>query len=114
MKYTEYKYYKTYLYDPNHSFDRSCNRSIDEYRTLTKYDKIIEILSPIKWIDFCMLPRFHAEILINGRYFVIDEDIDNTFHFQENMDDGDIIYILDGCIKPVSFAKRVLKYINEL
>ena len=79
-----------------------------ELRKLIKFDKIINAIWEMdENADVCLISDlFHASYNIGDRWFVIDENPDNTYTLQENLDD-DILYIIDGCRYQKVLAKKI-------
>ena len=87
-----------------------------ELRKLIKFDKIINAIWEMdENADVCLISDlFHASYNIGDRWFVIDENPDNTYTLQENIENGDIVYIVDGCRYQKVLAKKVLQYLRNL
>ena len=88
----------------------------EEIKELLKFDKIINAIWEIdESADVCLIADlFHASYNIGDRWFVIDENPDNTYTLQENIENGDIVYIVDGCMYQKVLAKKVLQYLRNL
>ena len=86
-----------------------------ELRKLIKFDKIINAIWEMdENADVCFIADlFHASYNIGDRWFVIDQNPNNTYTLQENVDE-DIIYIVDGCRYQKVLAKKVLQYLKNL
>ena len=82
-----------------------------ETSELAKFDKIINAIWNIdKNSETSILDGlFHASFDIGDRWFVIEQNPNNTFTFQENKE-NDIVYILDGC----KYQKTLAKWISRL
>ena len=81
------------------------NKEISE---LKKFDKIINaIWSVDKNSDVCILSGLlHCSFIIVDRWFIVDQNPNNTFTLQRNIDE-DIIYIVDGCKYQGTIAKKI-------
>ena len=105
---------KSYInYNPsclpgNYEAIKAMARERVEIKELEKFDKIINAICDIDdGADVCFIAGlFHASYNIGERWFVIDENPDNTFTLQENLDE-DIIYIVDGCEYQGTIAKEI-------
>ena len=87
----------------------------EEVLKLKKYDKIInEVWNTDKNSETSIWDGlFYASFDIGDRWFVIDENPDKTFTFQENKYE-DIIYLIDGCKYQKSFVNKIIKIMNDL
>lgn len=106
---------KSYInYNPsclpgNYEAIKAMARERAEIKELEKFDKIINAIYSIdECADVCFIANlFHASYNIGDRWFVIDENPDNTYTLQENIENGDIIYIVDGCKYQGAIAKKI-------
>ena len=86
-----------------------------DFLDMVKYGKLIFNLNEIGDIEIMVENGlFHSDFLINNRWFVIDENPNKTYTLQENMENGDIVYLLDDCRYINSFAKNVLKLLQQM
>ena len=105
---------KRYInYDPsclpgNYEAIKSMAREGGEVKELEKFDKIINAICDIdENADVCIIAGlFNASYNVGKRWFVVDQNPDNTFTLQENIDE-DIIYIVDGCKYQGTISKEI-------
>ena len=88
----------------------------EEIKELLKFDKIINAIWEMdENADVCLISDlFHASYNIGDRWFVIDENPNKTYTLQENMENGDIVYLLDDCKYIKSYAKNVLQLLQQM
>ena len=87
----------------------------NDFLAMVKYDKLIFNLHEIGDVEIMVdNGLFHSDFLINNRWFIIDENPNKTYTLQENLENGDIVYLLDDCKYIKSFAKNVLKLLQQM
>jgi len=86
-----------------------------DFLDMVKYDKLIFNLNEIGDIKIMVENGlFHSDFLITNRWFIIDENPNKTYTLQENLENGDIAYLLDDCKYIKSFAKNVIKLLQQM
>ena len=88
-----------------------------EYAKLIKYDNIIRTIWAIDqktYIDTDLIGLFHCCFIFLNREFTIDTNSDGTYTFQENLENGEINYLIDNCKYQGVFLKKFEKFINEI
>ena len=119
MNIKSYVYYNDKCVPGNRAAYFAMQEEKKEYSELSKYDKIIRVLYNIdKNTDLWILTTIEHKKLLQctfnycNRELVITTNPDSTYTLQENLENGEINYLIDNCKYQGVFLKKLEKLIK--
>lgn len=100
MKIACYIYYNAKCVPGNYGAMKEMEKEKIEYPKLLEYDKIIRAIWCVDketYVNADFIGYFHCCFTFLDREFVLDHESDNTYTLQENLQNGEINYIVDMC-----------------